>query len=526
MTLVGLTDTSVRESRDRVQSAIRNSGFDFPQRRVTVNLSPADLRKGGSAFDLPITIGVLAGSGRIPCRQIDHTLVLGELSLDGTVRAVRGVLPLATEARRAGISRMCVPMANADEAAIVPGLDVEPVATLGEAVVSLSGTQTSEPHAPVWEPTLDDTVAPELADVRGQSLACRALEIAAAGGHNLLFVGPPGAGKSMLSQRFPGILPPLTREQALEVTTIHSVAGLLPAGAGLFTTPPFRATHHTASNVALTGGRALPRPGEISLAHHGVLLLDEATEFGRHVLDCMRQPLEERVVRVSRAARTTTFPARFLLAATVNPCMCGYLGNPRRRCGCTPQQVDRYRSRLSGPLRDRIDLSVWVPAVSFRTLRASPPGEGSIDVRRRVVAARDRQSVRHQGGCVNARLQRRAITQHCELDAAGFNLLDAVNRQFQLSARSCHRVMKVASTMANLAGVERIAADHVAEAVQLRMECPIAARHRANFTAIAPVDRPATRARRTAPRCGCSEAVSARSSVNVSRDTPHASRLL
>lgn len=471
ITLVGLPDASVRESRDRVQSAIRNSGFEFPRRHVTVNLSPADIRKVGSAFDLPIALGVLAAIGLIPTRQIENTVVLGELSLDGAVRSVSGALPISARARRDGTRSVILPRANAGEAAIVSGLEVIPVTSLEETVAVLT-QRRPKPTTPD-PPDTPARADANLADVHGQALARRALEIAAAGGHNVLFIGPPGAGKSMLARRLPGILPPLTFDEALEVTTIHSVAGLLHAGTGLLTAPPFRAPHHTASHVALVGGGPLPRPGEISLAHNGVLLLDEAAEFARHALDALRQPLEEGVIRIARAARTAVFPARFMLAATMNPCNCGYLGDPTRECRCTPQQIERYRGRLSGPLRDRIDLGVWVPAVPFASLTQATSGESSACVRRRVAAARTRQTARNRsahGALVNARLQGRALTRHCALDPAGLRVLDGASRRFHLSARSCHRLMKVARTIADLAGAERITGDHVAEAVQFRLE--------------------------------------------------------
>ena len=471
-TLVGLPDASVRESRDRIESAIRNSGFEFPKRRVTVNLSPADMRKVGSAFDLPIAVGMLAAAGLAPRDGLEETVIIGELSLDGAVRPVRGVLPIAARARRDRVERLVLPDANAGEAAIVAGLAAVPATSLDEAVGVLNG-RAPRPAAPARARSSPPDAVPDLVDVRGQALARRALEVAAAGGHNLLFVGPPGAGKSMLARRLPGILPPLTTDEALEVTTIHSVAGLLPPRGGLVTAPPFRAPHHTASDVALAGGGAIPRPGEISLAHRGVLLLDEAAEFARHALDALRQPLEEGSVQLARAARTVVFPARFLLAATMNPCICGYFGEPTRPCRCSPLQVARYRSRLSGPLLDRIDLSVRVPAVPFKALSEPARGEPSAPVRARVAAARAVQRERNRrprGSPLNADLQGRDLSRHCALDPAGLRILDAASRRFRLSARSCHRLMKVARTIADLDGEDRIAVEHVAEAVQFRLE--------------------------------------------------------
>ena len=366
-TMVGLPDASVRESRDRVKSAIRNSGFDFPDHRVTINLAPADVRKAGASFDLPIALGILAATGVVERRHVDDVVLLGELSLDGTIYPTRGVLPIAVGARRDGMKAILIPTANAAEAAAVEALSVFPAGTLAEAVSVLNDPARQPSPVPVPAPApLPD--GPDLADVRGQLFARRALEIAAAGGHNLLMVGPPGGGKTMMARRLPGILPPLTFDEALECTSIHSVAGLVPPGTGLVTTRPFRAPHHTISDAALVGGGSVPRPGEISLAHNGVLFLDEMPEFDRHVLEVLRQPLEEGRVTVARAARTAVFPARFVLIAAMNPCPCGYRGDPVKPCRCTPPQIDRYRARLSGPLRDRIDLVVDVPAVPAAAL--------------------------------------------------------------------------------------------------------------------------------------------------------------
>jgi magnesium chelatase family protein len=470
-TMVGLPDASVRESRDRVRAAIRNCGFEFPDARVTVNLAPADVRKAGTAFDLPIALGVLAASGVIGPRDGANLVLLGELSLDGSIHPSRGVLPIAAAAKRDGTGGILLPAPNAPEAAVVDGLRVYPVATLQEAAWVLDDPA----GAPCWTRRVTQAPAPpvpDLADVRGQLLARRALELAAAGGHHLLMVGPPGSGKSMLARRLPGILPPMTFDEALESTAIHSVAGTLPPGIGLLSARPFRSPHHTASNVALSGGGSVPRPGEISLAHHGVLFLDEMAEFDRRALEVLRQPLESGQIAVARAARTITFPARFMLVGAMNPCPCGFLGHPRRPCTCTPQQVSRYSGRLSGPLRDRLDLVVHVGALSATDLACATLGEPTVPVRARVVAARTRQSARagSSGTRTNAELEGQALRAVCALDRDAAALLAEASARFALSARSHDRLLKVARTAADLDDAETIAVTHLAEALQYRMD--------------------------------------------------------
>jgi magnesium chelatase family protein len=470
-TMVGLPDTSVRESRDRVRSAIRNSGFEFPPHRITVNLAPADVRKAGAAFDLPIALGILAAQGTVERREITDLVLLGELSLDGSIHPTRGVLPIAIAARRDGVGGILLPSANASEAAVVSGLGVFAVSSLTDAVAVLNDPARRASTLPCPPPAHACSACADLADVRGQLLARRALEIASAGGHNLLLVGPPGAGKTMMARRLPGILPPLTFDEALEVTAIHSVAGLLPRGTGLLAHRPFRAPHHTISDVALVGGGSQPRPGEVSLAHHGVLFLDEMPEFSRHVLDVLRQPVEEGQVTVARAARTAVFPARVVLIGAMNPCPCGFAGDPIRECRCTPQQVARYRDRLSGPLRDRLDLTVEVPALPPEALAATTTGEPSASVRTRVMAARDRQRARYGAERIrtNAELRPALMLTHCALDRRGQRLLTSAVTRLALSARAYDRVRKVARTIADLAGEDAITADHLAEALQFRL---------------------------------------------------------
>jgi magnesium chelatase family protein len=469
---VGLPEASVKESKERVKAAISNSGYRFPDDRITVNLAPADIKKEGTGFDLPIALGILAATGIVPQEALSRHLILGELSLDGRVKPVKGSLPMALAARQAGYSAIIVPRDNGLEASVVDAIDVLPVTTLSQVVEFLRGQQALAPARTDVRALFarDGDFDVDFAEVRGQEHVKRALEIAAAGGHNLIMVGPPGSGKTMLAKRLPTILPPITFEEAIEATTVFSVVGMLEKNQALITRRPFRSPHHTISDAGLIGGGHHPRPGEVSLAHHGVLFLDEMPEFKKHVLEVLRQPLEDMRVTISRAASALTYPANFMLVAAMNPCPCGYLGDPAHACRCTYPQIHRYRSRISGPLLDRIDIHVDVPAVPYKDLLQEARAEPSARIRERVSRAREVQAARFARTRIfcNAQMGSRHVRSHCRIDDASRRLLESAIEKLGLSARAFNRVLKIARTIADLEGTADIGALHISEAIQYR----------------------------------------------------------
>lgn len=472
--LTGLPDNSVRESRDRIVAAMQTNGYKFPVTDITINMSPADIRKEGSSYDLPLAIGILAADNKVDSSRLHEYMIIGELSLDGTLRPVRGALPIAIKARAEKFKGLIVPRANIREAAVVNNLDVYGMESLSDVIHFLNGTKTYEPeHIDTRKMFYEQQghFECDFADVRGQENVKRAMEVAAAGGHNLIMIGPPGSGKSMMAKRLPSILPPLTLAESLETTQIHSVAGKLSRDTSLISQRPFRSPHHTISSVALVGGGSNPQPGEISLAHNGVLFCDELPEFNRNVLEVMRQPLEDRKITISRTKYTVEYPCSFMFVASMNPCPCGYYGDPTHHCVCSPGQILRYMNKISGPLLDRIDLQIEISALSFNEISQAQPGEPSAAIRERVIKARNIQSERFQaykGIHCNAQMTERMIHQFAEPDEASLELLRAAMEKLKLSARAYNRILKVARTIADLDNSEKVQRQHIAEAVGYR----------------------------------------------------------